>query len=86
MHNSFLNNRGAVFAPDAIGSSTSPGASQSSLSSSGAGNSDMTAMFNQGMEQQTALYKQSMAQAQQKNELQTEGDAALKTLKAVQIS
>ena len=86
MQNFFRNNRGPFFAPDAVGSSTSPGASQASLGASGGGDPEMTAMFNQGMAQQKAMYMQSMQQAQQKNELQTQGDAALKTLKAVQIS
>ena len=86
MFNHFANNRGPVFAPDGVSASgpTSPQSAQSSLGDSGGGmNSDMQAMFNQGMAQQEQMYAMSMQQKQQQDMLQTEGDAAMKTLKAV---
>ena len=86
MHNFFSGNRGPVFGIDGVQSGGSAAASQASLGAMGGGDSDMKAMFDQGMAQQKAMYAQSMQEAQQKNELQTQGDAALKTLKAVQIS
>ena len=85
MHNFFQNNRGPVFAVEAV--TGGPADSQAALGASGGGTDpEMKAMFDQGMAQQKAMYAESMQEAQQKNELQTQGDAALKTLKAVSIS
>ena len=65
----------------------SPADSQARLGSDGAGqNSDMSAMFEQGMQQQQAMYAQGMQESEEKDEMQTQGDAALKTLKAISIS
>ena len=87
MHNFFRNNRGPVFAVDGITAGATPIDSQNALAAGGGGgDSEMKAMFDQGMAQQKAMYAESMQEAQQKNELQTQGDAALKTLKAVSIS
>ncbi len=84
----FFRNRGPVFqAVGGVSSTPSATDAQSSLGAGGgSGGSDMKAMFDQGMAQQKAMYAESMQEAQQKNELQTQGDAALKTLKAVSIS
>lgn len=87
MQNFFHSNHGPVFAVDGVQSGGSAASSQAALGAGGGGGDpDMKAMFDQGMSQQKALYAQSMQEAQQKNELQTQGDAALKTLKAVSIS
>ena len=86
MFNHFANNRGPVFAADGVsgaGAASAQSAQSSLGDSGGGGNSDMTALFNQGMSQQEALYAKSMQQKQQQDELQTEGDAAMKSLKAV---
>ena len=87
MFNHFARNRGPVRMPDAVGGPTDSAAQQSALgSSSGGMNSDMKSLFNQGMAQQEQMYAEGMQMSQQKDELQTYGDAALKTLKAIQIS
>jgi len=85
MTNFFRSNQGPVFAPvDGVGAAgTSPAAG---LSGGLGGDPEVAAMFQQGMAQQKAQYIQSMQQEQQKNELQTQGDSALKTLKAISIS
>ena len=85
----FFRNHGPVFSPvDAAGGpASSASASQASLGAgSGSSDSSMKAMFDQGMSQQKSMYMEGMQESQQKNELQTQGDAALKTLKAISIS
>ena len=84
MFNHFANNRGPVFAAEGVSGAASAQSAQSALGGSGGGmNSDMTALFNQGMAQQEQMYAMSMQQKQQQDMLQTEGDGAMKTLKAV---
>ena len=87
MHNFFRNNRGPVFAVDGVGAGGSAASSQAALGAGGGGGDpEMKAMFNQSMADQKAMYKESMEEAKEKNEMQTQGDAALKVLKAVSIS
>ena len=84
--NEFLRNRHAFLFSGSVGGTSAAGA-QASLGTDGAGqNSDMSSMFEQGMQQQEAMYAQGMQESEEKDEMQTQGDAALKTLKAVSIS
>ena len=85
--------RGPVFAADFGGVSggtqpglsatqASPSSAQASLSG-GQSSSDMQAMFSEGIAEQTKMYKIGFQQKKITDELQTFGDAMLKTLKPV---
>ena len=87
----FLRNRSALLRivdpTTSSGSGASSAGAQSTLASGSGGTSDdMSAMFEQGMQEQEQMYAQGMQESEEKDEMQTQGDAALKTLKAISIS
>lgn len=86
MFNHFSHNRGPVFMPDSVGGTPSTiGIPMQGGASGGAATGQSTAMFDQSMSDQTQMYQMGQQQKKAQDMLQTEGDAAMKTLKAIQF-
>ena len=87
MFNHFAKNRGPVFMSGSVGGTGSAADAQNTLSTTPTGmDQQMTDLFNKGMAEHANMYAHAFDESIRKDQLQTQGDAALKTIKAVQIS